>query len=130
MDFDAIHPGGSTAGPYSPAIKVGNIIYISGQVPKDPKTQTITADDIKGQTRATLENIKNILNVAGSSISKIIKTTVFLKNIIDFSNMNQEYEKFFRENGVTEKFPARTTVGVAALPLKQILIEIDCIAVL
>jgi len=124
VNIKKINPGTPVAGPYSPGIKVGNTIYISGQGPA-PGTKDITQ-----QTKTTLENIKKIIEAAGGTISDIVKTTVFLKNIQDFRKMNKAYESFFNENGVSETFPARTTIEISNLPLATMLIEIDAIAVI
>ena len=110
------------AGPYSHAIKAGNLIFVSGQGPAPGTT------DIVEQTKTAFGNIKTILEAAGAKVSKIIKVTVYLKNIDDFKKMNRAYKNFFKENGVIEKFPARTTVEVSNLPVETMLIEIDAIA--
>ena len=130
VEIEVVDTGMPRAGPYNPGIKVGNVIYISGQVGLDSKTKKLASDEIKGQTQAVFENIKNILEAAGAKVSNIVKTTVFLKNIKDFSKMNLIYKKFFEENGVKEKFPARTTVEVSNLPMDNLLIEVDAIAVI
>ena len=121
-NLEYFNPGTPVAGPYTPGVKVGNLIFISGQGPAAGTT------DIKEQTLTTLENVKKILEVAGSKVSKIVKVSVFLKNIKDFGRMNRTYRKFFENNGVNERFPARTTVEVANLPAAGMLIEIDAIA--
>ena len=123
VDFEIIDTGAPRAGPYSLGIKAGNLLFISGQV------TTPDARDIKAQTLAALEKIKNILQAAGTSVSNIVKITVFLKNISDFKEMNEAYADFFEQNGVTLKFPARSTVE-ATNPLPYGLIEIDAIAML
>ena len=130
VDIEVVDTGMPRAGPYNPGLKVGNVIYVSGQVGLDPKTKTLASDEIKGQTKAVFENIKNIIEVGGAKVSNIVKTTVFLKKIKDFSEMNLEYKKFFTDNGVTEKFPVRTTVEVSNLPMDGLLIEVDAIAVI
>lgn len=130
VDIKIVDAGLPRAGPYNSGIKSGNVVYVSGQAPMDPETRVLASNEIKGQTRAVLSNIKLILEAAGTKVSNIVKTTVFLKNIKDFSNMNLEYKKFFEENGVTEKYPARTTVEVSNLPIQNMLIEIDCVAVI
>ena len=121
-NLEYFNPGTPVAGPYTPGVKVGNLIFVSGQGPAAGTT------DIKEQTLTTLENVKKILEVAGSKVSKIVKVSVFLKNIKDFGKMNRTYRKFFENNGVNERFPARTTVEVANLPAAGMLIEIDAIA--
>ena len=109
-------------GPYSQAIKSGNFIFSSGQIPIDPATGNIVAGDVKNQTRQTLENIKAILNASGSDISKVVKVTLYLKNIGDFGAVNEVYAEYFGESK-----PARATLEAARLP-KDVLIEIDVIA--
>ena len=109
-------------GPYSQAIKAGGFIYTAGQVGVDPKTSEIVPGGIEAETRQVLINIKNILEAAGSSLDHVVKTTVNLRDIQDFSAMNGVYATFFPENP-----PARTTVQVAALP-RGVAIEIDTIA--
>lgn len=121
---------GSPVGPYSPGIKAGGCVYVSGQGPIDVHEPAPPPDNIKDQTRIVLNNIKAIVEVAGSSVSKIVKTTVFLSDMGNFSKMNSAYKKFFKENGVKENFPTRTTVEVAALPIANMLVEIDAIAIL
>jgi 2-iminobutanoate/2-iminopropanoate deaminase len=121
---EIINPGTPVAGPYSPGIKIGNTLYISGQ------GWAQTSADIAEQTYQTLNNIKKILNVAGCKVSDIVNTTVYLKKMTDFSEMNKIYMKFFEENGVKEGFPARATVEVANLPISTMLIEISAIAIL
>jgi 2-iminobutanoate/2-iminopropanoate deaminase len=108
-------------GPYSQAIKFGNILFISGQVPVNPATGELTGD-IKVQTRQVLENIKSILAAAGASASDVVKTTVFLQNLDDFAAMNEIYCTYF-----PKKAPARSTVEVARIP-RGALIEIEAIA--
>jgi 2-iminobutanoate/2-iminopropanoate deaminase len=122
VEIEVIDAGTPKAGPYSHAIKVGNLIFISGQGPAPGTT------DIKEQTLTTFKNIKTILEAAGASISNIVKITVFMKNMSEFSQMNLAYKSFFNENGVNEKFPARTTVEISNLPAESMLIEIDAIA--
>jgi 2-iminobutanoate/2-iminopropanoate deaminase len=121
--IEVIDTGGPKAGPYSLGIKTGNLIFISGQV-MEPG-----AKGINEQTLTALEKIKNILEAAGARVSDIVKTTIYLKKMTDFKIMNQVYKEFFEQNGVKEKFPARTTVE-AACPLPEGLIEIDAIAAL
>ncbi|MBD3188935.1 hypothetical protein GF325_19060 [Candidatus Bathyarchaeota archaeon] len=126
-----INTGATKGGPYSHGIKAGNLIFVSGQVGKrDPNTKLMLSSDIETQTRETLEKLKRVLNAGGASVRDIAKMTVFMVNIDDFSKMNEVYEKFLRDNGITEKFPARTTVEVSGLAAKDILIEIDCFAVI
>ena len=110
-------------GPYSQAIKVGNMLYCSGQIPVDPATGTIP-EGIKAQTAQSLANVKAILAAAGASIENVVKTTVFLAAMCLFGEMNEVYAQNF-----TEPFPARSAVAVRELP-KQVLVEIEVIAIL
>lgn len=123
-DFEIINPGTPVAGPYNPGIKVGNLLFISGQGPAPGM------DNIKDQTVSELENIKKIVEAAGGKVSNLVKLTVFMKNIKDFGKMNRTYKKFFEENGVSENFPTRTTVEVSNFAAGGMLIEIDAIAAL
>lgn len=111
-------------GPYSQGVQAGNTIYVSGQLPIDPATGAFAGDEIRAQTRQSLTNIRNILEAAGADMSKVVKTTVLLKNIADFGAMNEVYAEFF-----SEPYPARAAFQVAALP-KDALVEIECVAVL
>ncbi len=123
VDFEIVDSGTPVAGPYNLGMKAGNLLFISGQV------TTPEARDIKEQTFAAFEKIKKVLETAGAKVSNIIKVTVFLKNISDFKEMNEAYREFFEKNGVSEKFPARSTVE-ATCPLPYGLIEIEAIAIL
>lgn len=109
-------------GPYSQAIKVGNLIYTSGQIPIDPATGALVAGGIKEQTRQSLLNVQAILKEAGLSMSSVVKTTVFMADMNDFADMNGVYAEFF-----TEPYPARSAVAVKALP-KGALVEIEVVA--
>lgn len=109
-------------GPYSQAIEVNGMVFVSGQLPIDAATGKM-AEEIEGQARQSLENIKHILTEAGLTISDIVKTTVFLQDMSLFAGMNGVYATYF--DGV---FPARSAVAVKALP-KDALVEIECIAV-
>ena len=109
-------------GPYSQGIQVGEFIYTSGQIPIDPATGTFAEGGIKEQTRQSLQNIKAILEKAGSSMDKVIKTTVFLADMNDFADMNSVYAEFF-----SEPYPARSAVAVKTLP-KNALVEIEVVA--
>ena len=111
-------------GPYSQAVQGRNTVYVSGQLPIDPATGAFAGDDIKAQTRQSLTNIRSILEAAGADMSKVVKTTVLLKDIADFGAMNEVYAEFF-----TAPYPARAAFQVAALP-KDALVEIECVAVL
>ena len=109
-------------GPYSQAIKANGFTFVSGQIAIDPATQHVVAGDIAAQTDRVLRNLSNILDAAGSGLGKVVRSTVFLKNMSDFGAMNEVYSKYFS----TEP-PARSTVEVARLP-KDVLVEIDVIA--
>ena len=111
-------------GPYSQAVKAGDTLYISGQVPLVMETGELAGSDIKTQTKQALENIKAILTEAGAEMSNVVKTTVLLKDMADFAAMNEVYATFF-----TGIYPARATYQVVALP-KDALIEIEAIAVI
>lgn len=108
-------------GPYSQGIMYGDLIFASGQIPVNPASGEI-ASGIKEQTKQVLENVSAILKSAGSSIENVIKTTVFIKNMNDFADMNGVYETYFKK-----PYPARSTVEVARLP-KDVLVEIEVIA--
>ena len=114
--------GPKPIGPYSQAIQCNGFIYLSGQVALDPKSGALTQGDISAQTERTLENVKGILEAAGSNLHHVVKTTVFLKDMNDFAAMNEVYAKYF-----TSAPPARSTVQVARLP-KDALVEIEIIA--
>ena len=112
-------------GPYSQAIKVGNLIFTAGQIAIDPATQQVIGGGITEQTTRVLENLKAILQQAGSSLAHVVKTTVFLRDMNDFAAMNAVYGQYMAPEGVFA--PARSTVEVARLP-KDVLIEIEVIA--
>jgi 2-iminobutanoate/2-iminopropanoate deaminase len=109
-------------GPYSQAVKANGFVFVSGQVAFDPATQQVVAGDISVQTDRVLRNLSEILEAAGSGLGKVVKATVFLKNMNDFAAMNTVYGKYF-----SSAPPARSTVEVARLP-KDVLVEIDVIA--
>lgn len=113
----------SAIGPYSQGIKAGNSIFVSGQLGLNPKTGNFDADDIKIQTKQSLENLKSILEVEGYSLSDVVKTTVLLKDIGEFADMNAIYSEYFKE-----PYPARSAFQVVALP-KGGRVEIEAIAV-
>jgi 2-iminobutanoate/2-iminopropanoate deaminase len=121
---EIINPKNSPApiGPYSKGVKCKDFIFISGQLPVDPKTEKLIEGGIREQTEQSLENVKAILEADDSSLEKVVKTTVYLKNLNDFNEMNGVYKKFFKKD-----FPARATIQVAKLP-KDALIEIEAIA--
>jgi 2-iminobutanoate/2-iminopropanoate deaminase len=109
-------------GPYSQAIVAGGTVFTSGQIPIDPATGRIEAQEVEGQARQALQNLKNVLEAAGSSLSKVVKTTVFIKDMNDFQKINAIYSEYF-----SEPFPARSCVEVARLP-KDALLEIEAVA--
>lgn len=109
-------------GPYSQAIHIGELVYTAGQVALSPSTMELVSGGVEEQTRQVLANLTNVLEAAGTSMSKVVKTTVFLKTMDDFAKMNAVYAEVFSENP-----PARTTVAVAGLP-KNALVEIECVA--
>ena len=109
-------------GPYSQAIRVGNLVYTSGQIPINPVTGTFVEGGIKEQTRQSLTNVKAILEEAGLSMTNVVKTTVFMADMADFADMNTVYAEFF-----TEPYPARSAVAVKTLP-KGALVEIEIVA--
>ena len=114
--------GPQAIGPYSQAIKANGFIFVSGQVAIDPATQQVVSGDVAVQTERAMKNLAGILKAAGSGLEKVVRSTVFLKNMNDFAAMNQIYGKHF-----TAAPPARSTVEVARLP-KDVLVEIDVIA--
>ncbi|MHA2183584.1 MAG: RidA family protein [Promethearchaeota archaeon] len=120
---EVIDIGAAKAGPYSLGLKVGNLIFVSGQV-MEPG-----ASGIKEQTITALEKIKKIIEAAGATVSDIVKITVYLKNMSDFKEMNNAYKDFFEKNRITEKYPTRSTIE-AVSPLPNALVEIDAIAVI
>lgn len=110
-------------GPYSQGIIAGNFIFVSGQVPLDPKTGKIVENSISQQTEQVLKNIQEILEAAGASLNDVVKCTVFLKDMSTFPEMNQKFAEFFKENP-----PARAAVEVARLP-RDAGVEIEAIAI-
>ena len=114
--------GPKPIGPYSQAIKANGFIYLSGQVALDPQSGEVVGSDIRQQTQRVIENIKGILEAAGANLHHVVKTTVFLKDMSDFSAMNEVYGRYF-----TSAPPARSTVQVSRLP-KDALVEIEVIA--
>ena len=109
-------------GPYSQAIQIGDLLFVSGQVPIDPSTGAIVEGDIKAQAQQSLNNLKAILNAAGTNMGAVVKTTVFLADMNDFAAMNEVYAQFFQE-----PFPARSAVQGGRLP-KDAKVEIEAIA--
>ncbi len=120
----AITPPNSAppSAPYSPAIVENGFIFVSGQGPLDPKTGTYTPSDIVTETKLVLENIKSILEAAGSSMDKVTKVNVYLRSIGDFAAMNEVYATYF-----SAPYPARTTIQAGALP-RNFAVEIECTA--
>ena len=110
-------------GPYSQAIKAGNTIYVSGQIPLIPETMEIISDDVQEQTKQSLENVKAVLEAAGATLNDVVKASVFIKDMNDFAKINEIYATYFTENN-----PARACVEVARLP-KDVKVEIEVIAV-
>ncbi len=111
-------------GPYSQAIRVGQMLYTSGQIPLDPTSGELIGAEIQAQTHRAIQNLQALLESAGSSLEQVIKTTVFLTSMSDFATMNAVYATYFGETA-----PARSTVAVAELPRKA-LVEIECIALI
>lgn len=109
-------------GPYSQAIEAGDFVFTSGMIPIDPATNTLVEGDVKTQARQAISNLKALLEASGSDIDHVVKTVVFIKNMDDFSSVNEVYSTFF-----TKDCPARSCVEVARLP-KDVLIEIEAIA--
>jgi 2-iminobutanoate/2-iminopropanoate deaminase len=109
-------------GPYSQAIRSGNLVFLSGQIPLDPQTGNIVEGDAAVQTARVLQNLSAILEAAGSSLGQVLKTTVYLRDLADFAMMNEVYARFFDDTP-----PARATVEVARLP-RNVSVEIDLIA--
>ena len=110
-------------GPYSQAIKAGNMIFCSGQIPIDPATGEFVSHVVSEQTEQVLKNLTAVLRAAGTDLSGVVKTTVFLSDMNDFVEMNEVYARFFGDNK-----PARATVQAARLP-RDAKVEIDCIAI-
>ena len=110
-------------GPYSQALKTGGFIFCSGQIPINPATNAVEETTIEGQARQSISNLRSVLEKAGSSLAKVVKTTVFIKDMNDFAALNGVYAEMFGDAK-----PARSCVEVARLP-KDVLVEIECIAV-
>jgi 2-iminobutanoate/2-iminopropanoate deaminase len=114
----------SAIGPYSQAIRIGNLVFCSGQIPIDPATGEFVSGGIKEQTEQVLKNLTAVLESAGATLQNVVKTTVFLADMNDFATMNEVYAKFFSDNK-----PARSTVQAARLP-RDARVEIECIAII
>lgn len=110
-------------GPYSQAIEAGDMIFTSGMIPIDPKTNTLVEGDIKVQAKQAIGNLKSLLEACGSDCDHVVKTVVFIKNMDDFAAVNEIYAQFFEKD-----CPARSCVEVARLP-KDVLIEIEAVAI-
>lgn len=126
MTLEFVHTDDAPAaiGPYSQAVKVGNILFCSGQIPLDPKTMTMVGDNAADQTEQVMKNLSNLLVAGGASLSQVARTTIFLHSMADFAAVNEVYGRHFGEHR-----PARACVAVKELP-KGALVEIDCIAAL
>ena len=111
-------------GPYSQAVKAGNMLYTSGMIPIVPETGLIIEGDVTAQAEQVLNNLKALLESAGTNMENVVKTTVFIKDMNEFATINEVYKKYFTSN-----FPARSCVEVARLP-KDVLLEIECIALI
>ena len=109
-------------GPYSQAIAVDNLVFTSGQIALHPDTNQLIAGDVSDQTKQVLDNLQAVLETAGTSLQSVVKTTIYLKNMADFTRVNEIYTEYFSSG-----LPARSTVEVSRLP-KDVLVEIDCIA--
>jgi len=121
-DVISTNDGPRAIGPYSQAIRANGFVFVSGQVAIDPTSQQVISGDVAAQTDRVLKNLSGILTAAGSGLEKVVRSTVFLKNMNDFGAMNEVYGKYF-----SSAPPARSTLEVARLP-KDVLVEIDVIA--
>jgi 2-iminobutanoate/2-iminopropanoate deaminase len=110
-------------GPYSPAVKVGHLLFLSGQIPLDPATGQLVEGDIRVQTTRVLDNLGELLKAGGAGFADVVRTTIFLADLGDFATVNEIYATYF-----TQPYPARATVQVARLP-RDVRVEIDAIAV-
>ena len=122
-DLIVTDAGPKAIGPYSQAVKANGFIFVSGQIALDPRTQELVSGGIVEQTERVLENLSGILRAAGSSLEKVVRTTVFLADMGEFASMNQVYARYFKQD-----FPARSTVQAARLP-RDVQVEIDVIAI-
>jgi len=124
MSIERIVPAGgaSPRGHYTPALRAGDFIYVSGQGPIDPVTDKLAAGDVEFQTRLTLSNVQRILEAARATVTDVVKCSVFLRDIADFPKMNRVYAEFFGDHK-----PARTTIE-AKFHQSEMLVEIDCVA--
>ncbi len=126
MEKEAVRTDRAPAaiGPYSQAVKAGGFVFVSGQIPIDPATGNVVEGDITVQTRQVLNNLKEVLAAAGTSLERVVKTTVFITDMNDFPGLNEVYAEFF-----TRTAPARSCVAVSRLP-RDVLVEIEAVAVL
>ena len=126
MTLEFVHTDDAPAaiGPYSQAVKVGNLLFCSGQIPLDPKTMVMVGDDAAAKTEQVMKNLKSVLAAGGASLTAVARTTIFLHSMADFAAVNEVYGRHFGDHR-----PARATVAVKELP-KGALVEIDCIAAL
>lgn len=126
MTLESFHTDAAPAaiGPYSQAVKVGNLLFCSGQIPLDPATMEMVGDTAAAQCEQVMSNIKNLLEAAGLGMHRVARTTIFLASMSDFGDVNEVYAKHFGDHK-----PARACVAVKELP-KGALVEIDCIAAL
>jgi 2-iminobutanoate/2-iminopropanoate deaminase len=124
LEKKIIKTGGApqAIGPYSQAVEAGSLVFISGQIPIDPKSGNVIQVDIKAQTRQVMENANAILSEAGCGMAEVVKVTIYLKNMADFAAVNEVYGGYFRSDP-----PARTTVEVSRLP-KDVAVEMDFVA--
>ena len=124
MSIDRIIPAGgaSPRGHYTPAMRAGDFVYVSGQGPIDPVTDKLAVGDVEFQTQLTLSNVRRILEASGVGITDVVKCSVFLRDISEFHNMNRAYAAFFGDHK-----PARTTIE-AKFHQAEMLVEIDCVA--
>ena len=122
MEIVSTNTAPAAIGPYSQAVKTGNLLFTSGMIPIDPATNTLVEGGIEVQAERVLENVKSLVTASGSSMDKVVKTVVFIKNMDDFAKINEIYAKYF-----TGSFPARSCVEVARLP-KDVLMEMEVIA--
>ncbi|MBZ5645042.1 MAG: RidA family protein [Acidobacteriia bacterium] len=124
IDTVATDKGPKAIGPYSQAVRANGFVFLSGQIALDPKTQQIVEGGISYQTERVFENLKAILDAAGSSLDQVVKTTVFLADMTEFGAMNEVYSRYFTSNP-----PARSTIEASRLP-RNVRVEIDLIALL
>lgn len=122
LDFVSTDQAPAAIGPYSQAVVTGGLVYTAGQIPLDPATGEVVAGDVGAQTRRVMENLRAVLAAAGSDLSLVVKTTVFLRDMAEFAPMNEVYAAAFGQHR-----PARSTVAVAGLP-RDVRVEIEVVA--